>query len=383
MKKLVRFALFQFIFMTVYAMAQSHPQAFETGIVKGPFTEAELKQFAALEVIDVHTHIYQPSPLFTKLVDRLNLHLIDILVVDDHGKHPPSLALERGQAMDVVAQNRDRVTLCTSFDPYRFNAPDFTTNAVLELNKDFESGAIAVKIWKNVGMEIKDSNGKFVKPDDSALEPIYQDIAAHNKTLIAHLADPDTLWAPPNPKADDYSYYMYEEPWWYMYNRPGAPSKQDILKSRDHILEMNPTLRVVGAHLGSLEANFDDLGAHFDRYPNFAVDLAGRVPYFEMLPREKAIEFIVKYQDRLIYGTDNDHSFAPPSHAARTSREWEEAYAHQWRFFATNDTVTYQGRNVQGLALPPAILRKLYHDNAVKWFPGVLGAAKKLMTEKE
>src|SRR5450631_1923158 len=51
MKKLVRFALFQFIFMTVYAMAQSHPQAFETGIVKGPFTEAELKQFAALEVI--------------------------------------------------------------------------------------------------------------------------------------------------------------------------------------------------------------------------------------------------------------------------------------------------------------------------------------------
>ena len=168
-----------------------------------------------------------------------------------------------------------------------------------------------------------------------------------------------------------------------MYNRPGAPTKQEILKARDHILELNPKLRVVGAHLGSLEADFDDLGAHFDRYSNFAVDLAGRVPYFEMLPRDKAIAFIVKYQDRLIYGTDNDHSFAPPSHAARASREWEEAYAHQWRFFATNDTVTYQGRKVQGLALPPAILRKLYHDNAVKWFPGVLGAAKKLMTEKE
>jgi predicted TIM-barrel fold metal-dependent hydrolase len=176
---------------------------------------------------------------------------------------------------------------------------------------------------------------------------------------------------------------MFEEPWWYMYNRPGAPSKQDILKARDHILEMNPTLRVVGAHLGSLEADFDDLGAHFDRYPNFAVDLAGRVPYFEMLPREKAIDFIVKYQDRLIYGTDNDHSFAPPSHAARTSREWEEAYANQWRFFATNDTVTYQGKEVKGLALPPEILRKLYHDNAVRWFPGVLGPAMDSKTENQ
>jgi predicted TIM-barrel fold metal-dependent hydrolase len=165
---------------------------------------------------------------------------------------------------------------------------------------------------------------------------------------------------------------MEEEPWWYMYNKKGVHSKQEILRARDHILAMNPTLRVVGAHLGSLEADFKDLGDHFDRYPNFAVDTAGRIPYFEMMPREEAIAFITKYQDRLIYATDNDHEFFPESEAKGTEEFWESAYANQWRYLATNDTVEYQGKPVQGLALPTTILRKLYHDNAVKWFPGVL-----------
>jgi len=340
--------------------------------VKGPFTDAELKQFTALEVIDTHTHVFHPSPLFNQMMQRLNLHIIDILVVDDHEKHS-ALSEERVRATSVIQQNPERMQLCTTFDPYKFNTPGFTENAIHGIDADFAEGAIAVKVWKNVGMEVKNSEGKYVLPDDPAFEPIYSDIAAHNKTLVAHLADPNTLWAPPNPKADDYSYYMYENPWWYMYNKPGGPSKEEILKARDHILEANPSLRVVGAHLGSLEADFDDLGAHFERYPNFAVDLAGRVPYFEMLPREKAIAFIVKYQDRLIYATDNDHDFDSPRQAARSRHEWEAAYANQWRFFATDDIVEYQGHKVQGLALPTEILRKLYHDNALRWFPSVLG----------
>jgi len=345
-------------------------------IVRGAFTPAELPQFVALNVIDTHTHIFHPSPVFNALLVRLNLHLIDIVVVDDHGKHPATLSGQRAGALSVIAKNEDRMKLCTTFDPYKFNSTSFAEDAVKEMNSDFANGAIAVKIWKNVGMEIKDTAGKYILPDDPRLQPIYEDIAAHNKTLIAHLADPNTLWSPPNPKADDYSYYTEEEPWWYMYNKPGVNSKEAILQARDHILEQNPTLRVVGAHLGSLEANFADLGAHLDKYPNFAVDIAGRVPYFKMMSREDAIAFITKYQDRLIYGTDNDHEFYPARKATQAAKDWEEAYADQWRYFATNDTVAYQGKPVQGLALPQSILRKLYHDNAVKWFPGVLRPAK-------
>ena len=344
-------------------------------VSKGPFTDAELKQFVALDPIDTHTHIYHPAQNFNAMLDRLNLRIIDILVMDDHGRKT-SLAEERANAASVIEENRRRMVLCTTFDPYQFNSPDFANHAVDEMNKDFAHGAIAVKIWKNVGMQIKDAQGKYVLPDDPKFEPIYKDIADHNKTLIAHLADPNTLWAPPDPSADDYSYYMEEEPWWYMYKKPGVYSKEAILKARDHILELNPKLRVVGAHLGSLEANFDDLGAHFDRYSNFAVDTAGRIPYFEMMPRDKAIAFIVKYQDRLIYATDNDHEFYPESKSAQAEKDWEEAYANQWRYLATNDTVEYQGKPVQGLALPIPVLRKLYHDNALQWFPGMLNDSK-------
>lgn len=374
MRVAVRFALLLAVThagLTACAQTSSpHAASKKVGVSRGPFTEEERQQFVALDVIDTHTHIFHPSPVFRELVQRLNLRMIDIVVMDDHGKHPQTLAQRRDNAESVIAEDKDRMALCTTFDPYKFNSPGFTEAAIRELDADFDRGAVAVKIWKNVGMEIKDAKGRYVLPDDPSLEPIYADIAAHNKTLIAHLADPNTLWAPPNPKADDYSYYMFEEPWWYMYHRAGAPSKESILKARDHILEQNPKLRVVGAHMGSLEADFADLGAHLDRYPNFAVDLAGRVPYLEMMPRDEAIAFITRYQDRLIYATDNDFEFVPASRARSASREWETAYANQWRYLATTDTVLYQGKPVKGLALPPAILKKLYHDNALRWFPG-------------
>ena len=103
--------------------------------------------------------------------------------------------------------------------------------------------------------------------------------------MIAHLADPNTIWEAPNPKAADYDYYMHH-PELYMYTKPGAPSKAS--DSWWHVItycEANPKLRMVGAHLGSMEADFHQLAQHLDKYPNFAVDLAARMPYVEMQPR--------------------------------------------------------------------------------------------------
>ena len=156
-----------------------------------------------------------------------------------------------------------------------------------------------------------------------------------------------------------------------MYGKQGVPSKEEILRARDHVLEQNPNLRVVGAHLGSMESNLEDLGRHLDKYPNFAVDIAARMPYLEMQPRETMIAFITKYQDRLIYGTDI--GFSPGS--GETLPELEAIYARDWRYFATSDTIEYKGKAVRGLNLPEAVLRKIYHDNAAKWFRGILSTA--------
>lgn len=335
--------------------------------VSGPLSTQELQRFRSLSPIDVHTHVFADGP-FISMLQKLNLHILDILVVDDMSPRHRDFNKQRSAALDVVHASNGFAALCTSFDPYSFNQPNYSGNTIRSLNDDFASGAIAVKLWKNVGMEIKDTSGDYLMADNPVFEPIYRDIAAHNKTLVAHLADPDSGWQAPNPASPDYEYYR-DHPSAYMYGRQGVPSKQEILRARDHVLEENPNLRVVGAHLGSMESNLAELGRHLDKYPNFAVDMAARMPYFEMLPSQTVIAFVTQYQDRLIYGTDNDYFGG----SGDTIRELETVYANDWRYFATSDTIEYKGKSVVSLNLPQTVLQKIYHDNAVKWFPGILG----------
>jgi hypothetical protein len=333
------------------------------------FTAAELQQFSALNPIDTHTHIYIYDPLYVAMLEKLHLHTIDIVDVDDRGLPARrDLAKENEIVFGLVHKSYGHVFACTSFDPYRFNDPDFAKNAIRTLNVSFAEGAIAVKEWKNIGMEVKNSKGAYILPDDPALEPIYRDIAAHHRTLITHIADLSAAWMPPDPKNPDQSYYR-EHPEWFMVNFPGAPSKQQILDARNHILAANPSLKMVGAHFGSMETDFKQLAVTLDKYPNFAVDVASRLNFLERLPTDEAIAFVTRYQDRLIYGTDD--TIYPGTNMERSVEGEEAGYARDWRYLATGDVISSRGKQVQGLALSASILRKIYHDNAIRWFPGL------------
>jgi predicted TIM-barrel fold metal-dependent hydrolase len=336
----------------------------ETPPVAGPFTDQELRQFVSLDPIDAHAHVFVSDPKFYAMLNRLNLHLLDILVVDDTNDAASSLTQE-SQAGWAFAQGSDgRVSICTTFDPYRFQQPGFAQAAIRQIDGDFDHGAVAVKIWKNIGMELKDAKGNYLLPDSPIFAPIYKDIAAHNKTLIMHTADPNAAWQSPNA-------YFRRNPQWYMNSKPGAPAKEKILAARDRVIEQNPTLRVVGAHLGSMEDDLDQLSQRLDRYPNFAVDLAGRIRYLMTHPRADMIAFLTKYQDRLIYGTDLELGFGEKDVPGQKPA-WEDTYAGNWRYLATDDKLSSAGRTVQGLDLPPSVLRKIYHDNAMQWFPKIL-----------
>jgi predicted TIM-barrel fold metal-dependent hydrolase len=157
-----------------------------------------------------------------------------------------------------------------------------------------------------------------------------------------------------------------------MYLHPERPSKLSILAARDRLLERHPKLRVVGCHLGSMEEDVDDIAKRFDRYPNFSVDTAARVIYLMLQPREKVRAFLIRYQDRVLYGTDLE--LLPWEKPEETLKHWEAEYARDWKFFATDESLVYQARTIRGLALPEPVLRKLYHDNALRWVPGVVGS---------
>ena len=329
----------------------------------------KLQALAALEPIDTHTHAAKADPSFYAMLDGLHMHVLDILLVDDHDPYRKAMEPQRDDALRVVRESHGHAALCTSFDPFQFGQPDFPASAIRALDRDFSKGAVAMKIWKNVGMELKDREGHYVLPDNPAFEPIFQDIQKHNRTLVAHIAEPDEAWLPPNPNGLDYSYYK-ENPIWYMFQKPEAPRKQSLLEARDHVMARNPKLRVVGAHLGSMEDDLDGLAKHFDAYPNFAVDTAARVIHLVVQPSSKVREFILKYQDRIVYGTDlGVEANEAPQDAVK---EWEEQYSNDWRYFSTSDVFEYFGHKAEGLGLPQSVLRKLYHDNAVHWIPGVV-----------
>jgi predicted TIM-barrel fold metal-dependent hydrolase len=359
-----------FLSVVLLAALDCKMQSQASTSVSGGFTPGELRSFTALEPIDTHTHVRRADPAFNAMLDRLHVHLLDIILVDDLDPEERNLQSERENAVAFIRSSKGHAVLCTTIDPYKIGSPDFAASAIRDLDNDFANGAVAVKLWKNVGMEIRDAKGNYIFPNDPALAPIYRAIAAHNRTLVAHVADPDSAWAPLDPASPDYSYYSQHSEW-YMHDKANVPSKERILAARDHVLDQNPKLRVVGAHLGSMEASLSALADHLDRYPNFAVDLASRVPYLALAPRDQAIEFILKYQDRLIYATDL--TLQASDHAIDAKiRTWEETYAREWRFLATNETVQFETVKAQGLALPNSVLRKIYHDNAVRWFPGII-----------
>jgi predicted TIM-barrel fold metal-dependent hydrolase len=337
--------------------------------VNDGFNDKELQLFTSLQPIDSHTHIYQYNPTYIAVLQKLHMHTLDIMVVSDNADlERKILAKESADVFEVVHKSDHTVFACTTFDAYQFNDADFSVKAIAEIKRGFDEGAVAAKLWKNVGMEIKDAKGNYILPDNPRLAPIYRYIAARHKALITHIADPDTAWLPPDSHAPDSSYFL-NHPEWYMYKIPGSPSKDQILVARDHVLAANPDLKVVGAHLGSMEGDIPRIEADLNRYPNFAVDLTARMPYLMKLPRQQAIAFFTKYQDRLIYGTDD--TFYPGANIQQFVRGAENTYARDWRFLATDAQLSFRGVQTQGLALPENILRKVYHQNAIHWFPGL------------
>src|SRR5262249_45467215 len=203
--------------------------------------------------------------------------------------------------------------------------------------------------------------------DDPALLPIYEAIQRADRTLVAHLAEPDGAWRPLDDQNPELAYYS-KNPQWHMYGKPGSPVKDAILSARDKVLARYPKLLVVGCHLGSDEAALKRLARRLDAYPNFAVDTAARVRYFARADRDQVREFLIRYQDRILYATDFAFRDGDPAAAARSL---QATHDRDWKFFAQGDVMDYAGHRVRGLELPAGVLRKIFRENALRWLPGL------------
>ena len=83
-------------------------------------------------------------------------------------------------------------------------------------------------------------------------------------------------------------------------------------------------------------------------------------------PPAKVRAFLIKYQDRVLYGTDL--VLSPDENTQSAINEWEDTYARDWKYFAGSEAVDSRGGKIRGLALPNPVLQKLFRKNALRWF---------------
>src|SRR5262249_30780412 len=155
------------------------------------------------------------------------------------GDEPFDLEAKLRATLEVARASGGTLSWASTFDARGFERPDFAERTIEGLRRSFDDGAIAVKIWKKIGMAIQSKSGAFLVPDTPALWPIYESIQRADRTLVAHLAEPDGAWLPLDDKNPEFTYYS-RNPQWHMFGKPRAPDKAAILEARDKVLARYP-----------------------------------------------------------------------------------------------------------------------------------------------
>jgi len=331
--------------------------------------------FTSVEKYDTHVHLNVFDSTFIKQAQEDNFRLLTVNVdVNGNGAYP-GVQKQRDIAQSLVKAFPDRLAFSTAFNLDNWGTDQWQPQTLAYLENSFKMGSIAVKIWKNIGMDLKDKNGKFVMIDDPRFDPVIDFIEKKNITLIGHLGEPRNAWLPVEEMtvANDKSYFT-NYPKYHMYKFPQNPTYEEEVDARDRMLAKHPNLRFVGAHLGSLEWSVDELAKRLDKFPNMAVDMAARIPHLQYQAvenRQKVYDFMVKYQDRLIYATD--HGVDVKSDFEEVNQSAHETRLSDWEFFATDQLMSgksFEGE-FKGLKLPKVVIDKIYRHNAEKWFPGI------------
>jgi len=256
-----------------------------------------------------------------------------------------------------------------SVDVSRLDEPDFAKSADEELKQFKAMGIKGLKFWKNIGCTLKDSNGKYIRANDSRLFPIWEAAAKYGLPVLYHIADPKAFFTPVDEKNEFYE-ALVENPEWSFYDSDGEGryTFEQLMQQQDNLLTENPDTTFIIPHVGSCAEDLSWVGSQLDKHPNMYIDTAarnnllGRQPY-------TARDFFLKYQDRILFGTD--FGFDNETEDKNTF----DFYADHYRLFETYDEYFRpvrnwgwgQGRwNIYGICLPDDVLKKFYAGNAIK-----------------
>jgi uncharacterized protein len=318
-------------------------------------------------VIDVHNHTNDAMGIGERLpperaieaMDRTNVRTVVILT----GMWGDQLE----KVIDeMVKPHPGRFLVFVQIDWSKIDDPDFSREMVAQLDDGVRRGARGLKILKDLGLGVRDKSGKLIAVDDPRLDPVWEECGRLGIPVFIHVTDPEAFFHPVDNRNERYE-ELIEHPDWSFYG-PQFPTKESILAARDRVFLRHPHTRFVALHVANWPENLDYVSHMLDSLPNVMTEFGAREAELGRQPR-RAREFFLKYQDRIMFGTDNTIE--------------EEMYRNHFRWLETADEYfdywgyPGQGRwKIYGMELPDAVLEKIYHLNAERLFREFKGAAR-------
>ena len=322
--------------------------------------------------IDIHNHQWSmPSQNLGDLVsemDKLNMGIMNNLSgrsyreVDGYFDLQDSNYFKKAQA-NIRSHYPKRFIQFTNVSFTHVGQKGWTEHALAELEADVRNGAKGLKIYKDLGMEFKDTQGKILAIDDPRLDPIWEKCGALHIPVLIHSADPPSFWDPMD---------KYNERWLELKTHPdrkrsntNPASWKTIIEQQHHIFRAHPHTIFIAAHFGWLANDLASLSKLLDECPNVNVEIAAIIAELGRQPRQ-ARDFFIKYQDRILFGKD---SWVPSEYATyfRVLETADEYFPYHKKYHAF--------WRMYGLALPDEVLKKVYYKNALRILPGVDGSA--------
>ncbi len=352
-----------------------------------------MEDFYNVPKVDTHMHLHSTRPDFMQAAVRARFKVLSINV--DYADFPPIDDQQR-TAEILLGEFPQAFAYAATFSVKGYDQPGWSDAVIARIDAAVKKGAVAVKVWKNVGMELRDRNGAMVMIDDPHFRPIFDYLEKNQIPLLGHQGEPKNCWLPLDKMtvSNDRDYFA-AHPQYHMYLHPDMPSYEDQMRARNSMLDQHPKLQFVGLHMASLEWSVDELARFLDRYPNANIDLAARIGQLQYQSNrhyEKVRRFLIKYQDRIMYATDleqdpdsatgNDYQKLTACDQNPTckadgefAKEALQTWLRDWRYFNTTATITVPelARPVKGLALPKSVVDKIYSQNAQRIFPGAWG----------
>lgn len=307
---------------------------------------------AKFPFIDIHMHQTTNLDQLVREMDKLNMKvMVSSFVRGGHGEKVKVAA----EAMNK--QYPSRFALFGNIDYTNLDDPDYAARAAAQVERDFKNGSRGLKVWKDLGLMLKDKNGKRVPVDDPRFDQVFEVCAKYKAPVLIHTGDPKQFWEPMDKNNERWLDLKLHP------NRGKVPeaSWEQVMEEQHRLFAKHPHTIFIAAHMGWLGYDLGQLGALLDKLPNVYVDLAATVVELGRQPRS-AHAFFTKYRDRVLFGKD---TWRPEEYGTyfRVLETADEYFDHERK---------YQGMwKIYGMELSDDVLKKLYYKNALRIVPGL------------